>query len=139
MESLFPNPDPHGNAHTSFGGYIRSINTAAKDPLFFLLHCNVDRLWARWQKAQGRYDVAIPATYETGPHRIGHNLPDSMWPWNGNTTPPRPTFAPPGGTMAPSACVAAPGLQPSVQQCFDYQGTLNVTNNLGFSYDDSPL
>jgi len=37
--------NPHGSAHTSFGGSISSIGTAAKDPLFFLLHCNVDRLW----------------------------------------------------------------------------------------------
>ena len=141
MESLFPNPDPHGMAHTSFSGYIRAINTAAKDPLFFLLHCNVDRLWAVWQKQNNRYDVAIPATYETTvpPQRIGHNLNDSMWPWNGVTTPPRPTFQPPGGTMAASPCVAQPGLQPQVRQCFDYQGTLNQTNNLGFSYDDVPL
>ena len=42
--------NPHGSAHTSFGGSISSIGTAAKDPLFFLLHCNVDRLWAKWQK-----------------------------------------------------------------------------------------
>ncbi|MBR1149485.1 tyrosinase family protein [Bradyrhizobium sp. JYMT SZCCT0428] len=42
--------NPHGSAHTSFGGSISSIGTAAKDPLFFLLNCNVDRLWAKWQR-----------------------------------------------------------------------------------------
>jgi len=39
--------DPHGYAHTSFGGWISSVPTAAKDPLFFMLHANVDRLWAK--------------------------------------------------------------------------------------------
>ena len=42
--------NPHGRTHLSFGGSISSISTAAKDPLFFLLHCNVDRLWAKWQR-----------------------------------------------------------------------------------------
>jgi tyrosinase len=38
--------NPHGTAHvSSFSGAITSIPTAARDPLFFLLHCNVDRLW----------------------------------------------------------------------------------------------
>jgi len=36
--------NPHGTAHTRWSGSISSIGTAAKDPLFFLLHCNVDRL-----------------------------------------------------------------------------------------------
>ncbi len=49
--------NPHGSAHTSFGGSISSIPTAAKDPLFFLLHCNVDRLWAKWQWLNRRFDV----------------------------------------------------------------------------------
>jgi hypothetical protein len=39
--------DPTGRVR--FGGSIRDPTTAAKDPLFFLLHCNVDRLWAKWQ------------------------------------------------------------------------------------------
>ena len=42
--------NPHGFAHTSFGGMIPESPTAPRDPLFFLLHCNVDRLWAKWQR-----------------------------------------------------------------------------------------
>ena len=49
--------NPHGSAHTSFGGYMRDPTTAAKDPLFFLLHSNVDRLWAKWQWLHHRFDV----------------------------------------------------------------------------------
>jgi len=124
----------------SFSGPIDSIPTAAQDPLFFFLHCNVDRLWAVWQKQQGRFDVAVAAAFETvtPPNRIGHNLPDTMWPWNGVTTPPRPNFAL-GGTLAASPCVAAPGLRPKVSDCFDYQGAIKLANNMGFSYDDVPL
>ena len=48
--------NPHGRAHTSFSGWIRSASTAPRDPLFFLLHCNVDRLWAVWQWFNDRFD-----------------------------------------------------------------------------------
>ena len=58
--------NPHGSAHTSFGGSISSINTAAKDPLFFLLHCNVDRLWAKWQRNNNRFNAAVAASYDSG-------------------------------------------------------------------------
>ena len=139
MESISPR-DYHGDAHVSFAGPIDSIPTAAQDPLFFLLHCNVDRLWARWQKQNARLDVTNAASFETvvPPNRIGHNLGDTMWPWNGDTNPPRPNFAL-GGTMASSPSVSAPGPQPRVMDCFDYQGSINPANNMGFSYDDVPL
>ena len=48
--------NPHGSAHVSFGGSISSIPTAAKDPLFFMLHANVDRLWAKWQAQFGGFE-----------------------------------------------------------------------------------
>jgi tyrosinase len=139
MESISPR-DYHGDAHVSFVGPIDSIPTAAQDPLFFMLHCNVDRLWALWQKQNARLNVATAASFETTvpPNRIGHNLGDTMWPWNGDTNPPRPNFAL-GGTMAPSPMVSAPGPQPRVKDCFDYQGSINLANNMGFSYDDVPL
>lgn len=54
---------PHGPAHTSFQGPINSVPTAAKDPLFFLLHANVDRLWAFWQWLNRRTDTHDAATY----------------------------------------------------------------------------
>jgi tyrosinase len=132
--------NPHGSAHTSFGGFISGIGSAARDPLFFLLHCNVDRLWAKWQKNNGRFDTANAASFDTNNpgNRVGHNLPDSMWPWNGViNTGGRPPFAP-GGALASSPCVGAPGPQPLVSACFDYQGAVNSALQLGFSYDDVP-
>jgi tyrosinase len=111
------------------------VPTAARDPLFFLLHCNVDRLWAKWQKQNGRFNPAVAASYDSAAAPIGHNLPDSMWPWNGITGGTRPPTAP-GGALAVSPCVSAPGTQPLVQQALDYQGTLNPAVSLGFDYDD---
>jgi len=133
--------NPHGSAHTSFDGSISSIGTAARDPLFFLLHCNVDRLWAKWQRQNGRFNAALAASYDRNlpaGNRIGHNLPDTMWPWNGITGGQRPPTAP-GGTLATSPAAAAPGPQPRVQDCLDYQGSVNPISRLGFDYDDIPF
>lgn len=130
--------NPHGSAHTSFGGFISSIATAAKDPLFFLLHCNVDRLWAKWQRLNGRFDAALAASYDSNlpaGNAIGHNLNDTMWPWNGITGPPRPPTAP-GGGLFPSPCVSAPGPQPRVRSSLDYQGSVTALSREGFEYDD---
>jgi tyrosinase len=128
--------NPHGLAHVSFGGSISSIPTAARDPLFFLLHANVDRLWAKWQWRFARFDAKQAASFDSrATNRIGHNLGDTMWPWNGVTTAPRPSTAP-GGALASSACAPAPGPQPRVQDTLDYAGALSATARLGFDYDD---
>jgi tyrosinase len=136
--------DPHGFAHTSFGGSIGIIDTAAKDPLFFLLHANVDRLWAKWQWLNRRFDITNRATYEflgiagdPGAERVGHNLNDTMWPWNQDTNAPRPTTAP-GGNFPPSPTENAPGVTPTVGDMIDYQGVIDPGNRLGFDYDDFP-
>jgi len=128
--------DPHGLAHTSFGGSISSIPTAARDPLFFLLHCNVDRLWAKWQQQFKRFDPALAAAYDSNPtNPIGHNLPDTMWPWNGVTGGTRPPTAP-GGAMASAPSATAPGPKPRVRDSLDYRGLVNSVARLGFDYDD---
>ena len=56
---------PHGAAHMSFNGRINNVPVAPEDPLFFLLHCNVDRLWALWQSMferddQNDTDLSLP-------------------------------------------------------------------------------
>ncbi|MCP3411443.1 tyrosinase family protein [Bradyrhizobium sp. CCGB01] len=131
--------DPHGLAHISFGGSIHDPPTAAKDPLFFLLHCNVDRLWAKWQRQNGRFDPGVASSFDDRPtSRPGHRLNDTMWPWNGITNatdPTRPSTAP-GGPLATSPYIAAPGLQPRVRDCIDYHGVVNAASNMGFNYDD---
>jgi len=131
--------NPHGSAHVSFDGWIDDPATAPKDPLFFLLHCNVDRLWAKWQRQFSRFNPAVAASYDSNPsNRPGHNLPDTMWPWNGVTGGTRPPTAP-GGTLASSPVATAPGPQPQVQSCLDFQGTLNAASRMGFDYDDVPF
>jgi tyrosinase len=130
--------DPHGLAHTSFGGFIRSPATAPRDPLFFLLHCNVDRLWAKWQRQFNRFNSATAASFDHSSTVVGHRLDDTMWPWNGVTGGTRPTTAP-GGTLANAPALTAPGLSPRVRDMLDYQGVVSQANRQGFDYDDVPV
>jgi tyrosinase len=136
--------NPHGWAHVSFSGFIRSPSTAAKDPLFFLLHCNVDRLWALWQWLEQRFDPDDPTSYfyrgtagDPVATRIGHNLNDTMWPWNNQTGGERPLTAP-RHPFPSSSVVAGPQAQPTVGDMIDYQGVLGAPA-LGFDYDDVPF
>ena len=43
----------HGGVHIAVGGQMATERSPA-DPLFWLHHANVDRLWARWQKQHPR-------------------------------------------------------------------------------------
>jgi hypothetical protein len=36
---------PHGQVHVFVGGDMGSVPTSARDPIFWLHHCNIDRLW----------------------------------------------------------------------------------------------
>ncbi len=40
----------HEGPHNWVGGSMANLTTAARDPLFYLHHCNIDRLWAIWQR-----------------------------------------------------------------------------------------
>jgi tyrosinase len=47
---------PHDNVHSDIGGWMDSYETAALDPIFWIHHCNIDRLWAVWSAGQGHTD-----------------------------------------------------------------------------------
>jgi tyrosinase len=128
---------PHGAAHVSFVGSLSQIPTAAKDPLFFMLHANVDRLWALWQWLKRRTDPNDVNVYQ-GQDRDGRRLDDSTWPWNGVTTSPRPDFAP-GGPLKPSPTTAAPGAAPTIRGVIDYQGNSSAAARIGYGYDAVPF
>jgi tyrosinase len=57
-------------------------STSLNDPVFFLHHCNIDRLWAEWQRQHPQQGY-VPNI--GGPQ--GHNINDPMEPWKGATTP----------------------------------------------------
>jgi hypothetical protein len=55
---------PHDNVHVLVGGGFGSVDTAAKDPIFYLHHCNIDRLWNLWlAQFGGRTDPLSDSTW----------------------------------------------------------------------------
>jgi tyrosinase len=40
---------PHNVLHVAIGGFMGDPDTAALDPIFWLHHCNIDRLWEVWR------------------------------------------------------------------------------------------
>ncbi len=56
---------PHGSVHVEVGGWMSSVPTAAQDPIFYLHHSNVDRLWDLWlAQGGGRVDPLLNTTWK---------------------------------------------------------------------------
>jgi len=70
---------PHGSIHMWVGGHMTSM-TSPNDPIFFLHHANIDRLWSKWQQLHPG-----PANYNPNDDgSYGSRLNDRMWPWDGS-------------------------------------------------------
>ncbi|MBI3562064.1 MAG: tyrosinase family protein [Gammaproteobacteria bacterium] len=41
--------DPHNKGHVMLGAPMKSVPTAPADPMFFMHHAEIDRIWALWQ------------------------------------------------------------------------------------------
>ncbi|MEL6552538.1 MAG: tyrosinase family protein [Cyanobacteria bacterium J06621_11] len=65
-------------------GTMDSVPCSPYDPIFWLHHANVDRLWAQWQDQGHSGNTFYPATDRP----FGHNLSDPMWPWDGGLSAP---------------------------------------------------
>ncbi|MGH7232491.1 MAG: tyrosinase family protein [Nitrospiraceae bacterium] len=99
--------ESHDLAHSwSCGsGHLVTPVRSAADPLFYLLHAQVDRQWAFWQNRQNRHGVGAgggtvsfpaPAHYDNAGNwndagvtawQRGSFLEDTMWPWDGTSGP----------------------------------------------------
>jgi tyrosinase len=44
---------PHDNVHVQVSGLMGSVPTAARDPIFWTHHANIDRYWSRWLDTAG--------------------------------------------------------------------------------------
>ena len=132
---------PHAQIHLMIGGRIEdatgAVHTApmgdprfaARDPIFWLHHCNIDRLWARWlDQGDGRDNPLDDATWmdtafsffdETGaqvqmtardilnPYALGYGYDDDPLPSGGG-----PGEAPLSGSAPPGEAGAAGGTPP---------------------------
>jgi tyrosinase len=42
--------NPHDGVHQSIGGNMSQVSLSARDPIFYLHHANIDRLWTDWNR-----------------------------------------------------------------------------------------
>ncbi len=60
---------------TTFVGTMTAIDCSPNDPVFWLHHCNIDRLWAIWETIYG-------SSYEpTSGANLGWNIDDELYPY----------------------------------------------------------
>ncbi|SAK75871.1 putative tyrosinase [Caballeronia hypogeia] len=65
---------PHDPVHDIIGGYMANISTAALDPLFYLHHANLDRLWNAWTRRSTSKMPAATNSYWNGTFTYASNL-----------------------------------------------------------------
>lgn len=66
-------------------GSMEPLETSPNDPVFFLHHANVDRLWAQWEARH-------PDAYEpNGEGQVGWNPEDTMYPFDQYASAPEMT------------------------------------------------
>ena len=86
-------PRTHNAGHRFIGGHMAGA-FSPNDPIFWLHHANVDRLWAGWQNTilatrGGTHEDHYPPPDDIDPWSgdpipPGHGLNDAMWPWVGD-------------------------------------------------------
>ncbi len=72
-EMIFSHEGGHEEKEGPYG--TMAWNSSPNDPVFFLHHANVDRIWSMWLARHGQvYEPESGAMH-------GHNLNDHMWPY----------------------------------------------------------
>ena len=84
----------HDLVHWYIGGSIRDRHTAFEDPFVFLIHSNVDRLWAMWQRQSGEeWRLDPDEVYGTESHHP--EIIAALEPWAGKAKMPLRPWGPP--------------------------------------------
>lgn len=84
VEGWIPSNDLHNRVHVWVGGDMLP-SASPNDPVFYLNHCNVDRIWEAWMQRNGR---SYRPTNTTANAPVGHRLNDPMAsPFGGSITP----------------------------------------------------
>lgn len=67
--------NPHNTVHGMVGGFMGNALTAGLDPIFWLHHCNIDRLWEAWMATPGKR-MTRERDWREGPHDRNFIMPD---------------------------------------------------------------
>ncbi len=118
----------HNDMHKWLGGHMQILQASPFDPFFYLVHCNVDRLWAMWQ-TDGHL-LEYPAD-PPGGGDAHHHRNDLMYPWIGGAADYGTNAAIEASVPMPS-WVTAPGAKTN-------EDTLDFRNEFGYTYDTIPI
>jgi len=120
--SSFPSQQMHNGLHGWWGGpgQMSYPSVSPFDPIFYLHHCNIDRLWAMWQ-ADGH-----ASEYPSSGGKPQHNRNDIMYPWVGTTAGYGTNAA--VATSIPMPDFSALGVKRNVD-------TLDYRTAFGYAYD----
>ncbi len=72
----------HNTVHGYIGGTIGDPHASFEDPFVFLLHSNVERLWAKWQRAPGQ-EWRLDPNRVYGSEGSSAIIVQNMEPWAG--------------------------------------------------------
>jgi hypothetical protein len=169
--------NPHNFGHNTSGPWMQDCTISPSDPEFWLFHTEHDRLWAQWQYTRGRFGnegrnaddyYIVPQQKPGDPNYghfdptiqhcdiggwscpiFGHNLFDTMWPWDGITGFQQGDVMakrrPPTAELGAFPQSAVSGLWPSAAakprpaDVIDYAGVTDRQADLGYGYDDIPF
>ncbi|HYL72849.1 MAG TPA: tyrosinase family protein [Bryobacteraceae bacterium] len=70
----------HGFVHNWVGGEMMRLLTSPNDPIFWLVHSNIDRVWVQWQQMH-RAEQYHPTGVGGENSPMNQNLNDPLWPW----------------------------------------------------------
>lgn len=125
---------PHADGHNWFTdlsqvpfSHMTHMYASPNDPMFFLHHSQVDRIWAMWQ----RDDHEGISNYETGfmlPSGYGHLASHALFPWFGTAT----------GWTSPTAA-STPDFPDFSSQPATTIADMLDHRALGYAYDTEPV
>jgi tyrosinase len=73
---------PHNPVHNLIGGAMGAVTISPKDPIFWVHHANIDRLWAAWYNAgNGRTMPDRTNSYWSGSFNYGAGVPTMARTW----------------------------------------------------------
>ncbi len=100
IEMRTSNNGAHAAAHSYIGGNLSNPHISFRDPFVFLLHSNLDRLWAMWQTQLGHPERLDPKMVY-GTNSADPSINNPLQPWAGEANwqmtggwPVRPWYTP---------------------------------------------
>jgi hypothetical protein len=116
----------HNSIHGYVGGTIGPAHTAFEDPFVFVMHANIDRLWARWQTVVGQEWRLNPLlTY--GDETSHASIVETLEPWDGGSGL-RPWAAPDNQQLAKDSKDISIVIPPCYDTNFNLAPNVEVDN-----------